>query len=419
MRQWYKNLDWATLLIWIALCMCSLTAIYSSTQGEAQQFLLDKVQESFQRQLKWLGISTLGLVIALIIPVKFLLRYLIFLAYITTIGLLIAALLFGTEVKGARSWIHIGGIGFQSAELAKVGSLLMSAHVLANGVRNKNIWQAALITLGILGLPILLIILQNDLGTALVFVGLIPILWLCTGVRLRTVGLLIIPPIAGYLAVVNWKIALGFTVLVGVVAWYSTQNFKWLAAGILVGSMTIGIASFALDSVLQPHQVARIVSFTNPEADEYRYGVGFQVSQSKAAIASGGWVGKGFMEGSQTQGRYISEQSTDFVFSAIGEEWGFLGGILVLLLFLALLLRLITLSKRINHPLGSLIVVGTAGIFLIHVVINLGMVLGMLPVIGIPLPFLSYGGSTLLTNTTLLGLALAVYMKRGELPFHV
>lgn len=419
MRQWYKNLDWATLLIWIALCICSLTAIYSSTQGEAQQFLLDKVQESFQRQLKWLGISTLGLVIALIIPIKFLLRYLIFLAYIATIGLLIAALLFGTEVKGARSWIHIGGIGFQSAELAKVGSLLMSAHVLANGVRNKNIWQAALITLGILGLPILLIILQNDLGTALVFVGLIPILWLCTGVRLRTVGLLIIPPIAGYLAVVNWKIALGFTVLVGVVAWSATQSFKWLAAGILVGSMTIGVASFALDSVLQPHQVARIVSFTNPEADEYRYGVGFQVSQSKAAIASGGWVGKGFMEGSQTQGRYISEQSTDFVFSAIGEEWGFLGGILVLLLFLALLLRLITLSKRINHPLGSLIVAGTAGIFLIHVVINLGMVLGMLPVIGIPLPFLSYGGSTLLTNTTLLGLALAVYMKRGELPFHV
>ncbi|MCY4159876.1 MAG: FtsW/RodA/SpoVE family cell cycle protein [Bacteroidetes bacterium] len=400
MRSWYRNLDFPTLLIWLSLCVCGLVAIYSSTHGEAQEFLLNTVQNSFQRQLIWLGISACALVVILMIPMHWFIR-LAPLAYLATIGLLIIALIAGREVGGARSWVYLGPFGFQSSELAKVGSLLMSAFVLTSRMKANNTSNSALIVSGILGLPALLIILQNDLGTALVFAGFIPILWLCSGVPLRIVGLIIIFPVIGYIAILSWQLALGFTAVAGLTAWFATRELKWATAAALVGAITVGTASFALQSVLQPHHVARIVSFSNPEADEYRAGVGFHLVQSKAALGSGGWLGRG-------------EQSTDFVFSVIGEEWGFVGGGLILLLFTILMLRLTWLAKRIDHPFGSLLAAGAAGIFLIHVCVNLGMVLGLLPVIGIPLPFLSYGGSALLTNTVLLSLALGAYMRRAD-----
>lgn len=418
MRKWYNNLDFYSLFIWIALCACGMVAIYSSTHGEAQEFLLNTVQNSFQRQFLWLGISACALIVILSIPMQLLVR-LVPWVYLATIGFLILALIIGREVGGARSWIYFGPISFQSSELAKIGVLLVAAFVLASRMKNNSVKHAGLIVAGVLGLPTLLIILQNDLGTALVFAGLLPILLLCGGVPLRIVGLLIIFPVAGYLAALNWQAALGFTAAVGIIAWFGTRSRMWMAVGVFASGITIGTATFALQHVLQPHQVARIESFANPEADEYRANVGFHLVQSKAALGSGGWIGAGFRQGTQTQGRYIPEQSTDFVFSVIGEEWGFVGSILVLLLFAALMLRLICLSRRIDHPFGYLVVAGTAGVFLIHVGVNIGMVLGLLPVIGIPLPFLSYGGSALLTNTTLLGLALACYMRRAEFSLYV
>ncbi len=418
MRNWYKHLDLPTLLIWVALCACGLVAIYSSTHGEAQEYLLNTVQNSFQRQFMWLGISTIALVITLLIPMRVLIRLIPWI-YLLTIGILVIALLIGREVSGARSWVYLGPIGFQSSELSKVGALLMSAYVLASGIKDNRIKQTSLYTVGILGIPALLIILQNDLGTALVFISLAPILWLCTGVPLRIIGLIIIFPIAGYLAVLSWKIALGFTVITGLIAWFATRDLRWMSAAVLASAVTIAIASFALQHILQPHQVARIASFSNPEADEYRANVGFHLVQSKAALGAGGWSGMGFMQGSQTQGRYIPEQSTDFVFSVIGEEWGFVGSIFILILFCLLMSRLIWLARRIDHPFGSLVAAGVAGIFLIHVCVNLGMVLGLFPVIGIPLPFLSYGGSALLTNTVLMGLALSTYMRRTEFSLYV
>jgi rod shape determining protein RodA len=166
--------------------------------------------------------------------------------------------------------------------------------------------------------------------------------------------------------------------------------------------------------VLAPHQVARIVSFTNPEAAEFRSGVGYHLVQSKAAIGSGGIFGKGFMEGTQTQGAYIPEQSTDFVFSIIGEEWGFIGSLVLLGIFALFLVRLVSLGTQVKHPFGSMVAAGAAGIYLIHVFINLGMVTGLLPVIGIPLPFISYGGSALLANSAMLAIALNLHMRRDD-----
>ena len=416
MRRWYKNLDFPILLVWVALCICGLIAIYSATHGDAQEYLLNTVQRNFQRQIVWLFICVGALSVIMLLPIRLLIRLTPWI-YLASMALLVIALVFGREVSGARSWVYFGPFGFQSSELAKVGTLLMAAFILSS--RKGGIESTALPMVGVLALPAILVILQNDLGTALVFVGLIPILWLWAGIRLRVVGLLIIFPIAGYLTILDWTIALGFTAVVGIIAWFTTRSPAWVTFGVLAGVITLGVASFALNAVFQPHQVARIESFLNPEADEYRAGVGFHLVQSKAALGSGGWFGEGHMKGSQTQGRYIPEQSTDFVFSVIGEEWGFVGSILVLLLFAILMLRLVRLAREIEHPFGSIVAAGTAGIFLIHISVNIGMVLGLLPVIGIPLPFLSYGGSALLTNTTLMGLALAAYMRRSEFAMYI
>ena len=416
MRRWYKNLDFPILLVWVALCICGLIAIYSATHGDAQEYLLNTVQRNFQRQIVWLFICVGALSVIMLLPIRLLIRLTPWI-YLASMALLVIALVFGREVSGARSWVYFGPCGFQSSELAKVGTLLMAAFILSS--RTGGIESTALPMVGVLALPAILVILQNDLGTALVFVGLIPILWLWAGIRLRVVGLLIIFPIAGYLTILDWTIALGFTAVVGIIAWFTTRSPAWVTLGVLAGVITLGVASFALNAVFQPHQVARIESFLNPEADEYRAGVGFHLVQSKAALGSGGWFGEGHMKGSQTQGRYIPEQSTDFVFSVIGEEWGFVGSILVLLLFAILMLRLVRLAREIEHPFGSIVAAGTAGIFLIHISVNIGMVLGLLPVIGIPLPFLSYGGSALLTNTTLMGLALAAYMRRSEFAMYI
>lgn len=416
MRRWYKNLDFPILLVWVALCICGLIAIYSATHGDAQEYLLNTVQRNFQRQIVWLFICVGALSVVVLLPIRLFIRLTPWI-YLASMALLVIALVFGREVSGARSWVYLGPFGFQSSELAKVGTLLMAAFILSS--RKGNIESTALPMVGVLALPAILVILQNDLGTALVFVGLIPILWLWAGVRLRVVGLLIIFPIAGYLTILDWTIALGFTAVVGIIAWFTTRSPAWVTLGVLAGVITLGVASFALNAVFQPHQVARIESFLNPEADEYRAGVGFHLVQSKAALGSGGWFGEGHMKGSQTQGRYIPEQSTDFVFSVIGEEWGFVGSIVVLLLFAILMLRLVRLAREIEHPFGSIVAAGTAGIFLIHISVNIGMVLGLLPVIGIPLPFLSYGGSALLTNTTLLGLGLAAYMRRSEFAMYI
>ena len=416
MRRWYKNLDFPILLVWVALCMCGLIAIYSATHGDAQEYLLNTVQRNFQRQIMWLFICVGALSVIMLLPIRLFIRLTPWI-YLASMALLVIALVFGREVSGARSWVYLGPFGFQSSELAKVGTLLMAAFILSS--RKGSIESTALPMVGVLALPAILVVLQNDLGTALVFVGLIPILWLWAGIRLRVVGLLIIFPIAGYMTILDWTIALGFTAVVGIIAWFTTRSPAWVTMGVLAGVITLGVASFALNAVFQPHQVARIESFLNPEADEYRAGVGFHLVQSKAALGSGGWFGEGHMKGSQTQGRYIPEQSTDFVFSVIGEEWGFVGSVLVLLLFAILMLRLVRLAREIEHPFGSIVAAGAAGIFLIHISVNIGMVLGLLPVIGIPLPFLSYGGSALLTNTTLMGLALAAYMRRSEFAMYI
>lgn len=413
MRTWYHNLDYVTVLTWIVLVAVGLTAIYSTTHGPASEYLLESVRQNFERQLMWFVICAVGVGIALILPVRFYQKA-AYPAYAFCIGLLVAALLFGREVNGAKAWLAIGPVQLQVSELAKVGTVLAVAQLLSSRRPGDSSVKYGLMAVGVLIIPAGLILLQNDAGTALVFFGLVPIMLFWSGLPLNTVLLLVSPAIVGYFAIVYMPVAVGLSVALTLGLYLRTKDVRLTAlAGIFTGG-TILAASVALTQVLRPHQIARIVSFTNPEAEEYRSGVGYHLVQSKAAIGSGGVTGKGFMEGTQTQGAYIPEQSTDFVFSVIGEEWGFVGAVLVLALFGLLLTRLIVLGTQVKHPFGSMVAAGAVGVYLIHVFINVGMVTGLLPVIGIPLPFVSYGGSALLANSAMLGVVLNLHMRRDD-----
>lgn len=402
-----------TILAWVVLVGIGLVAIYSTTHGPASVYLLESVQRNFDRQLMWSLISAGVIIVSLMMPVRFFQKS-AYPVYVFTLLLLVAALLFGREVNGAKSWLYVGGLGFQVSELAKVGAVLAVAQLIASKRPNtKNIRYAAGVVL-ILSIPGALIVMQNDTGTALVFFALVPIMLFWSGLPISTVLLMVSPAIAGYLAIVYMPAAIVFAVLFTLmIFWQSKERRYGFLAAVFTGG-TIAAVSFALTKILQPYQIARIVSFTNPEAEEFRSGVGFHLVQSKAAIGSGGLAGKGFMEGTQTQGAYVPEQSTDFVFSVIGEEWGFIGSVVLLIAFALLLIRLVRLGTQVKHPFGSMVAAGAAGTYLIHVFINIGMVTGLLPVIGIPLPFISYGGSALLANTTMLAIVLNLHMRRDD-----
>ena len=302
----------------------------------------------------------------------------------------------------------------QVSELAKVGTVLGVAHLISIRRPKSMGIRFALLIVAIILLPAALIVLQNDTGTALVFFGLIPVALFWSGLELDLLLIMIAPAFAGYLAIVYEPAAWLFAVLFTAFMYWRTRdrNIAWVSGIFSVG--TVLVASLAITQFLQPHQVARILSFTDPGAEQFRLNEGFQQVQSMAAIGSGGWTGKGFMQGTQTQGVFVSEQSTDFVFSVIGEEFGFVGSIVVVMLFLGLLLRLMILGSRMKHPFGVMVASGAVGIYLIHIFINIGMATAILPVIGIPLPFLSYGGSALLANTALLAIVLSLYLRRDD-----
>ncbi len=411
--RWYAKLDWITILTWAAIVSFGLVAIYSATRGPASEHLLLTVQNNFNRQLLWAAISFVSLIMVLMLPVRFW-QGIAFPAYFVGLLLIVAALMFGREINGARSWIVIGPISLQSSELAKVGTILALAQLFGSVREQGNVLGRTLAGVGLLIVPAVLIVLQNDTGTALVFLGAVPFVLFWSGIPLSVVAILVCPPVAGYLAVVHLPTAIGFAAVFSLAMYLGTRQSGLTAASLVVSGGTAVITSFALNKVLQPHQVARIVSFLDPEA--YRFTSGFHVIQARAAIGSGGFSGKGFMQGTQTQMAFVPEQSTDFVFSVIGEEFGFVGSFALLCLLGFLMIRLMLLGLEARHSFAVLFSAGTVGILFIHVLINVGMTMGLMPVIGIPLPFVSYGGSALLANTGLLAIVLNLNMRRDEFP---
>ena len=414
MRPWYKNLDWTVVAAWAALVAAGLTAIYSVTHGPAREFLLTSVQQNFNRQLQWFGISALAMGIILLTPARWIHRLSVP-AYVVGVGLLLAALLFGREVNGAKAWLYIGPIGLQPGELGKVGTLLLASRLLALNPAREGRWSFLLLVGGVIALPALLLLAANDTGTALVYLAMAPVLLFWSGaVSLPMMALLVAPAVAGYFAIVSLPIALLFGLAFPIAMYVLTRSTLLTALGV-AASLGIAVAAYVgLTKVLQPHQVDRIIAFADPERPEFRATTGFHVIQSKAAIGSGGFFGKGFTNGTQTQLAFIPEQSTDFVFTVIGEEWGFVGSIIVLGLFGFLLIRVAGLGLNAGFAFPRLFCAGVTGIFLVHIIINIGMTIGLMPVIGIPLPFVSYGGTALLANTTMVAVALNLHARRDE-----
>ncbi len=412
-QAWFQRLDWSLLLVWAALVASGLLAIYSATHGPASEYLLLSVQQNFERQLTWAVISLVAMAVVLVIPVKFY-QAIAFPSYGIAILLLVVALLFGREINGAKSWLYLGPVGIQVSELAKLGAMLALAQLFGSLRDNTSYLRTGVLASFILLLPAVLIILQNDTGTALVFLALIPVILFWSGIPLLVMSLILAPVLAGYLAILYLPAAIGFVILFTVTVFFVTRSkpITGLAFGVLGG--TTALVKVALTSILLPHQVARIASFVDPEA--FRFTSGFHIIQARAAVGSGGVFGKGFRNGMQTQMAFVPEQTTDFIYCVISEEFGFVGSFTIVALFAYLIIRITLINGSSRHAFSAMMAAGASGIFLIHVLINVGMAITLLPVIGIPLPFVSYGGSSLLFNSVLLALVINFHMRRNEFP---
>jgi rod shape determining protein RodA len=337
-----------------------------------------------------------------------------YLAYAFFLLLTISTIFLGVEVNGAKSWLDIGGFRLQTSELMKVATLMAVANYLTSrrDISAVRIGTAVTATL-LIAVPAVIILLQNDTGTALVFMPLIPVMLFLSGLPRGVSLLMISPAIVGYLSLISWVLGLIGAIVIAFLI-YMIQKQPWLSVAALIFNVLIVVGvNLALTEVLQPHQVNRIEAFINPQVDPR--GAGWNVIQSTTAIGSGGVFGKGFLEGTQTQLRFLPEQWTDFIFCVIGEEWGLLGTTVVILTMLTLLMRLMSNAISIKNPFSQLMFVGAATIFFTHILINLGSTMGLMPIIGIPLPFISYGGSAFLANTLLLGICLNAYYYQREL----
>ncbi len=460
-----KNIDWLSIFMYTLLVFMGWLNIYAAVYNDNHSSIFD-ISQKYGKQIIWIGASFgLGFIIMLT-DSKFFTAF-SFIIYGLMIALLAAVLVFGKEVNGARSWFEIGSIRLQPAEFAKFATCLAVANVMSrHGFKMMRF--SSLLTIGILlALPALLIIKQNDTGSALVYSSFIlvmyreglhgSILLLCFMTVALFIFTLLYPPMTVLLLIIGgtliaflyyrqnkhefyriiiflvscflfllflkWlldlpvsdhKLLLISYLLCNLIGIYFIYKRKMrhimlvvLASWLCIGA-TIGV-DYAFDK-LQPHQRDRINNLLGIESD--LTGAGYNVNQSKIAIGSGGFSGKGFLQGTQTKFNFVPEQSTDFIFCTVGEEWGFLGSTVVIGLLMAFILRIIYLAERQRSDFSRIYGYGVASILFFHMAINIGMTIGVAPVIGIPLPFFSYGGSSLWAFTILIFIFLRLDANR-------
>jgi rod shape determining protein RodA len=405
--------------------------IYSASYSIDHPSIFDSTQE-YGKQFIWIVTAiVLGSVI-LLFDGTFIRRSAPLVYGITTL-LLVLVLIFGKEVNGAKAWFGFGSFGIQPSEFAKLGTSLMLAYYLSEtNIRMENM-RTKIIATAILALPALLILLQPDTGTVLVFVAYILVMYreglsgniLLLGLLAMILSVLSLVLKATSASFGDVEIA-GHYMLMIVIAFASVLIFfgikrfvrprfrkqnQLLLIGTALGSLLfIATLDQIFENVLEPHQKIRINILLGLAEDPQ--GAGYNVKQSKTAIGSGGLTGKGFLDGTLTKYKYVPMQSTDFIYCTIGEEWGFLGSTLIVVLFVMLMLRLIFIAERQRSTFTRIYGYAVACIFFIHLLINVGMAIGLAPVIGIPLPFFSYGGSSLWGFTILLFILLKLDTER-------
>ena len=391
--------------------------IYAATYSEDHQSLFD-FSQSYGKQLLWMG-TALGLgIVMLMLEERFFTTF-SNVIYLGGILLLIAVLIFGKEIKGAKSWFVIANtISLQPSEIAKYGTALaLSKFVGEYNVKMqsfKSQFQAAVI----LFIPIILILLQPDPGSVLVFCSFIFAMYregLSGNILLIGLGAIVLFMLAIILRtselalpfkmILDGKyiLIIALTAIAGIVFWLikNYKHSKFIITGVLLICIVyIMSVDYIFENVLKSHHQDRINDLLGVTFDPS--GAGYNVNQSKIAIGSGGFSGKGFLQGTQTKLDFVPEQSTDFIFCTVGEEWGFIGSFVVISLFMFLIIKIIAIAERQKAKFSRVFCYCTASIFFLHFMINLGMTIGLAPVIGIPLPFFSYGGSSLWSFTILI-----------------
>jgi rod shape determining protein RodA len=447
------------VLIYLALVCLGWGNIYSVLQEDGTGMF--DFATRYGRQMMWIGVSVFVGIAILLIEDKY---YHIFAYpfYWAAILALVAVLFVGTEINGAKAWIMIGGTGIQPAEIAKFTTALALARYMSRFNFSPRRMHDVVRSFAIIGLPALIIIMQRDVGSAMVFASFMlvfyregmnrwifavaiamVILFVCSMVLTpfaTLAGTIVVLALAEGLGNGRWRaklsyvasLALGALVLYFGAEFFGVRMSLYLA--LLICSVLLlpavlryayrnrlrGVRGYILmflfcvvfthsvdyifENVLETHQQVRILDTLGLERDVKN--IGYQTNQSKIAIGSGGWLGKGYMQGTQTRFSFVPEQSTDYIFCTVGEEWGFLGSVLVVGLFFMLVVRLMRMAERQGEAFNRVYIYSVAAIFLFHIMINIGMTLGIMPVIGIPLPLFSYGGSSLLAFTILLFVAI-------------
>ena len=440
--------------IYVVIVLIGVLCI-TSASFDAESDSLFSLSHNYMKQLVWVGISWVTATVVLLLDRR-LFHMFAYPTYILGIVALLAALFFGREVNGAKAWFELGGMRIQPVEFVKIATALMMARVMSdyafNIKRLSDLVKVALVVL----VPLGIIVLQNDTGSGLVLGAFLFVLYreglskyiyfpiiftiflfiaammfspvvifttllvlftlysaLKTGaiaghvrflgmVFLAALLLAVVTPLSGYAALMI-VCGVGAALLAVVAIKTRTMMLLWPIL-MFVYAMIFVPTTDVLFSHLEPHQKNRILTFVGLVDDPQ--GAGYNVNQSQIAIGSGGVWGKGFMDGTQIQYDFVPEKHTDFIFCIVGEEWGFVGALIVVSLYVALILRLMRMGERIKEPFGRVYCYSVAAILLLHVLVNIGMTIGIMPVMGIPLPLMSYGGSSLLAFTLLIMIAI-------------
>lgn len=403
-----QGVDWITILLYASLLIIGWLNIYAAVYKPDEAMTLFSLDHRAGLQMLFIFGAVFIIMLILFIDHN-IYDTLAYIFYGIVIVVLIATIFLATDIKGSRSWLKIGSFSLQPAEFAKIAAALALSKYLSGQLINVSKFNDAIKAILIIAIPPIIIILQNETGSALTFAAL--------AIPLYREGLPAIFPALGITFIILFVLALIFPKwwIIAGIALLCIVFFRFIlkkreqnranmvriaAIFLLAGSFIFGV-DFLLNDVLKPHQQKRITVLVNPNIDPM--GVGWNVNQSRIAISSGGFIGKGYLQGTQTKFDYVPEQETDFIFCTVGEEWGFVGSVTVIILFLVLITRLINLAeKQGRNSFARIYGYCVAGYLFFHLMVNIGMTIGLMPVIGIPLPFISYGGSSLWSFTILL-----------------
>ena len=396
-----SRIDWMSLSLYLILVVFGLLNVYSATYDETSQSILN-LNSPIGKQLFFTILSFIAGGFLLALRVKFFEQF-SFPIYLLSVLSLIGLFVFGKTISGARSWYGLGGFGLQPAEFAKMATAIMLANFISQLQTNLKQFRSLLKIAAIIIVPVLLIIAQPDPGSALVFGAFIFVLFR-EGLNVYFL-LLLLGALVLFIATLLFAIPVVISLIIVILSsiFYLLKRMKYkptllpfILSGVMATGFTLSV-DFIFNDIFEQRHRDRFNIILGKEVDTQ--GVGYNINQSKIAIGSGGFSGKGFLKGTQTKGDFVPEQHTDYIFSTIGEEWGFLGSFFVILCFAMLIMRIIWQAEKQTSQFRRVFSYSVGSILFIHFLVNIGMSLGLIPTIGIPLLLISYGGSSLLATS--------------------